>query len=124
MIVARCFAGVFAGTVVTVRAMLSENSTKHTQARTFSYFAFARNLGLFLGPLVGECSGPPSLTLNSPLYIGGVLERPATKYASTFGRLQFFHDYPYALPGFATSIIALSAALSTTLFVKEVCIIH
>jgi MFS family permease len=54
MIVARCFAGVFAGTVVTVRAMLSENSTKHTQARAFSYFAFARNLGLFLGPLIGR----------------------------------------------------------------------
>jgi MFS family permease len=54
MIVTRCFAGVFAGTVVTVRAMLSENSTKHTQARAFSYFAFARNLGLFLGPLIGQ----------------------------------------------------------------------
>lgn len=54
MIVARCFAGVFAGTVVTLRAMFSENSTKHTQARAFSYFAFAGNLGIFLGPLLGE----------------------------------------------------------------------
>jgi MFS family permease len=62
MIVARCFAGVFAGTVVTVRAMLSENSTKYTQARAFSYFAFARNLGLFLGPLLGQCSLSYSLS--------------------------------------------------------------
>jgi MFS family permease len=53
MVAARCFAGVFAGTVVTVRAMLSENSTKHTQARAFSYFAFAGNLGIFVGPLLG-----------------------------------------------------------------------
>jgi MFS family permease len=53
MIVARCFAGVFAGTVVTLRAMFTENSTKHTQARAFSYFAFAGNLGIFLGPLLG-----------------------------------------------------------------------
>lgn len=53
MVVTRCFAGVFAGTVVTVRAMLSENSTKQTQARAFSYFAFARNMGLFIGPLLG-----------------------------------------------------------------------
>lgn len=54
MILTRCLAGVFAGTVVTVRAMLSENSTKHTQARAFSYFAFAGNLGLLFGPLLGK----------------------------------------------------------------------
>lgn len=49
----RCLGGVFAGTVVTVRAMISENSTKHTQARAFSFFAFASNMGIFLGPLIG-----------------------------------------------------------------------
>lgn len=54
MIAMRCLAGIFAGTVVTVRAMLSENSTKSTQAMAFSYFAFARNLGLFVGPLLGQ----------------------------------------------------------------------
>jgi MFS family permease len=54
MIAMRCLAGVFAGTVVTVRAMLSENSTRSTQAMAFSYFAFARNVGLFIGPLLGN----------------------------------------------------------------------
>lgn len=54
MIVARCFAGIFAGTVVTLRAMFSENSGKHTQARAFAYFAFAGNLGIFIGPLLGK----------------------------------------------------------------------
>jgi MFS family permease len=54
MIIARCFAGIFAGTVVTVRAMLSENSTKHTQARAFGYWSFSRNIGLFIGPLLGQ----------------------------------------------------------------------
>ncbi|KAF2028576.1 MFS general substrate transporter [Setomelanomma holmii] len=107
MIIFRCFAGVFAGTVVTVRAMLSENSTKYTQARAFSYFAFARNLGLFLGPL-----------------LGGVLERPATKYTRIFGKIHFFHKYPYALPGFVTSAIALSSALAVLFFAKETLHIH
>ncbi|KAF2826142.1 MFS general substrate transporter [Ophiobolus disseminans] len=102
MIVARCCAGVFAGTVVTVRAMLSESTTKHTQARAFSYFAFARNLGLFVGPI-----------------IGGVLERPAEKYKGSFGRIEFFHHYPYALPSVVTSLIALSAAITTLVSVKE-----
>jgi MFS family permease len=119
MIVARCCAGVFAGCLVTVRAMLSENSTKHTQARAFSYFAFAGNLGLFIGPILGRYLHQ-HLRVKANKAIGGVLERPAEKYTSTFGRVQFFHDYPYALPSMVTSAIALSAALTTQLFVKEV----
>jgi hypothetical protein len=57
-------------------------------------------------------------------FTGGVLETPATKYTSTFGKIQFFHDYPYALPGMVTSIVALSAAITTLLFVKEVCAVQ
>lgn len=53
MIVTRCLAGVFAGSVVTVRTMLSENTSKETQGRAFSWYAFTRNLGIFLGPIVG-----------------------------------------------------------------------
>jgi hypothetical protein len=52
---------------------------------------------------------------------GGLLERPATKFSSVFGRFEFLHHYPYALPGIATSIIAVSAAVLVLLFVKEVC---
>lgn len=54
MVLFRCLAGVFAGTIVTVRAMLSEISTKETQARAFGYFSFAYNLGMFVGPLLGK----------------------------------------------------------------------
>lgn len=54
MIVFRGVAGVFSGTIVTVRAMLSELSTKQTQARIFSIFSFAYNMGIFLGPLIGR----------------------------------------------------------------------
>ncbi|QSZ30684.1 hypothetical protein DSL72_000242 [Monilinia vaccinii-corymbosi] len=36
LVVLRCLAGLFAGTIVTVRTMISENSTKKTQARAFS----------------------------------------------------------------------------------------
>jgi len=103
----RCLGGVFAGTIVTVRAMLSENSTKHTQARAFSFFAFASNMGIFVGPL-----------------IGGALESPADKFTSTFGKTQFWHDYPYSLPNIVVSVIALSAAITTMLFVKETLHIH
>ena len=54
MMLFRCLGGVFAGTVVTVRAMLSENSTKQTQARIFSFFSFSNNMGIFLGPLISK----------------------------------------------------------------------
>ena len=53
MVLFRCLAGVFAGSVVTVRTMLSENCTKSNQGRAFSWYMFTRNLGIFLGPLVG-----------------------------------------------------------------------
>lgn len=52
--------------------------------------------------------------------IGGALERPAEKYTSTFGKIQFFHDYPYALPNMVISTISLAAATTTIFFVKEV----
>ncbi|KAK0797451.1 hypothetical protein LTR75_009853 [Friedmanniomyces endolithicus] len=35
MVLARCFAGCFAGSVVTIRTMISENCTKKSQARAF-----------------------------------------------------------------------------------------
>lgn len=118
MIAARCFAGVFAGTVITVRAMLSENSTKETQAQAFSYFAFAGNLGIFIGQIFGECCVLGMVHMAN-IYAGGALERPAEKYTHFFG-YQFFHDYPYILPGLVTSIVALSAAIITIFFIKEV----
>ncbi|RDW77631.1 putative peptide transporter [Coleophoma cylindrospora] len=102
MIVFRCLAGAFAGTVVTVRAMISENSTPKTQARAFSFFAFTSNIGIFLGPM-----------------IGGVLSNPVDQYPSAFGKVQFFKDYPYALPTFATGAIGLSASIISAIFINE-----
>ncbi|KAF2710672.1 MFS general substrate transporter [Pleomassaria siparia CBS 279.74] len=102
MIIFRCFGGLFAGTSVTIRAMITENSTKKTQAQAFSYFAFSGNLGILLGTI-----------------IGGSFESPATKFPSTFGRVQFFHDYPYAFPGFVVSFVGLVTALLSTFSLKE-----
>ncbi|KAL1601652.1 hypothetical protein SLS60_006567 [Paraconiothyrium brasiliense] len=73
--------------------------TKDTQARVFSYFAFAGN-------------------------VGGALERPAVKFPSMFGNVRFFNDYPYALPGFVCSFVGLSAALLVTFYVKETLHVH
>ncbi|KAJ7191725.1 tetracycline:hydrogen antiporter-like protein [Mycena pura] len=102
MILFRCLAGAFAGSVVTVRAMITENSTARTQAKAFSFFSFAGNIGIFLGPL-----------------IGGSLSEPTVNYPSVFGHMQLFKTYPYLLPTLITGCVAASGAALCALFVKE-----
>lgn len=107
MILFRCVAGVFAGTIVTIRTMISEHSTSKTQARAFSWFAFTGNMGILFGPL-----------------IGGALADPATQYPRAFGNVQFFIDYPYALPSIVVGVLGLSAVVVTALFVDETLVKH
>ncbi|KZV92446.1 MFS general substrate transporter [Exidia glandulosa HHB12029] len=102
MIALRALAGVFSGAVVTVRTMLSENSTSRTQARAFSLFAFAGNVGIFTGPL-----------------IGGLFADPAAQYPSVFGHVQLLIDYPYLLPGLVSGSLTALVALSNILWLKE-----
>ncbi|KAI0017143.1 major facilitator superfamily transporter [Xylariomycetidae sp. FL0641] len=102
MVAARCAAGVFAGSIVTIRTMIGEHSTPKTQARSFSWFAFAGNVGIFLGPL-----------------IGGALADPAGQYPRVFGGVWFFETFPYALSGLVVACIALSAVVTSALFVDE-----
>lgn len=102
MILYRCIAGVFAGTIVTVRTMLAEHSTSRTQAVAFSWFAFSGNLGIFLGPL-----------------LGGSLADPAHQYPGVFGHIRFFHDYPYALSSFVVGLFGLVSVFTSAFFVEE-----
>jgi hypothetical protein len=81
--------------------MFHEVSTPKTSARAFSYFAFAGNLGIFLGPAIGS------------------LARPAEQYPDVFGNIQFFHDWPYILPTAIGGAVGFIAALTASLFLKE-----
>jgi len=102
MILFRCLAGVFAGTIVTIRTMLAEHSTPRTQARVFSWFAFSGNIGIFLGPL-----------------LGGALADPAGQYRGWFARIPFFADYLYALPNVVVACLGVTAAIAVALFGEE-----
>jgi MFS family permease len=123
MILLRCLGGLFSGAVVyvapdsifamlraaniadsAIRASITENSTKETQASAFSLFAFYGNIGLFAGTL-----------------LGGALANPAEQYPSLFGKIQFFRDFPYALPTLTVGVITIITLIITVLFVKEVC---
>jgi len=102
MILFRCMAGLFSGSVVSIRAMISENSTKKTQARAFSFWAAAGNVGIFIGP-----------------FIGGALANPATLYPSIFRGVTLFEDYPYALATIVAGAFSASAAIVSAVFLKE-----
>ncbi|KAF2967703.1 hypothetical protein GQX73_g5884 [Xylaria multiplex] len=102
MILFRCLAGVFAGSIVTIRTMISELSTRQTQARAFSWFAVAGNIGILIGPLVG-----------------GALADPAHQYPAVFKGIPFFETFPYALSSFVVAIVGLTAVITSALFIEE-----
>ncbi|KAG8425978.1 hypothetical protein J3459_008577 [Metarhizium acridum] len=52
MILFRSIAGVFSGSSSIIRTMIGDHSTPETQAVAFSWFAFAGNVGIFLGQLL------------------------------------------------------------------------
>ncbi|KAE9985138.1 hypothetical protein EG327_004806 [Venturia inaequalis] len=101
MILCRCMAGLFSGSVVAIRSMVSELSTKKTQARAYSYFAFSSSLGIFFGPLVGA------------------IANPARQYPKLFGNTKFFQDWPYILPTALAGFICAITCLTNIFFVKE-----
>ncbi|KAJ5316642.1 hypothetical protein PENANT_c019G07174 [Penicillium antarcticum] len=98
----RCLAGVFAGTIITIRTMIAEHSSPKTQARAFSWFAFSGNLGIFLGPL-----------------LGGALADPVRQYPGVFGSVRFFQTYPYALSSLVVALVGATAAISSACFIEE-----
>ncbi|KHN99733.1 Major facilitator superfamily domain, general substrate transporter [Metarhizium album ARSEF 1941] len=102
MILFRSLAGVFSGSSLILRTMVGDHSTSETQAVAFSWFAFAGNMGIFLGPI-----------------IGGALADPANQYPSLFAGIAFFENYPYALPGLVVGAISVTAALTSMLFLEE-----
>lgn len=53
MILFRCVAGLFGGSVVTVRCMISENCDQNGQKRAFSWYMFTRQLSILFGPIIG-----------------------------------------------------------------------
>lgn len=92
---ARILAGALAGNVAVMQSMIGELTDETNQARAFPLLSLCWNLGCIIGPL-----------------LGGTLSEPATRYPDTFGRFQFFSDYPFFLPCAASCTLSL---LSITL---------
>lgn len=102
MILFRCLAGVFSGSGLVIRTMLSDHTTSETQAVAFSWFAFANNVGIFLGPI-----------------IGGALADPVEQFPGLFGGIQLFEDYPYILAGAVLTLINIISIVLSMLYLEE-----
>ncbi|KAL1864410.1 hypothetical protein Daus18300_007642 [Diaporthe australafricana] len=102
MILFRCLAGIFGGTIVTMRTMLAEHSTPRTQAVIFSWFAFSGNMGIFVGPL-----------------LGGALADPAGQYPGAFGHIKFLQDYPYVLSSLVVGALGFISVFTSAFFIEE-----
>ncbi|KAL6909134.1 major facilitator superfamily domain-containing protein [Trichoderma evansii] len=102
MIVFRCIAGVFSGSGLVIRTMLSDHTTAETQAVAFSWFAFANNVGIFLGPM-----------------IGGLLADPTEQFPGLFGGIKLLEDYPYILAGVAITACSVVSIVLSISFLEE-----
>lgn len=98
----RGMAGMFSGSNIIVRSMLMHLCTPETQARTFSWYVFADNFALFVGPL-----------------LGAALVHPVSQYPAVFKGLSLFQHFPYALPGIITGAICATGAAVTFLFIDD-----
>ncbi|KAK7424188.1 hypothetical protein QQZ08_008676 [Neonectria magnoliae] len=102
MILFRCLAGLVSGSGLIIRTMIGDHTTSETQAKAYSWFAIADNLGAFLGPI-----------------IGGALADPVHQYPGVFAGIKFFEDYPYALPGIVVGVIDATGVITSALFLEE-----
>ncbi|KAJ3498122.1 hypothetical protein NLG97_g1368 [Lecanicillium saksenae] len=102
MILFRCLAGVFSGSRLVMRTMLFEHCTPENEARAYSWFGFANNIGTTLGPL-----------------LGGILADPVAQYPGLFKDVAFFERFPYALVGIALAVVGIVGIVATSLFLEE-----
>ncbi|KAI1085221.1 MFS general substrate transporter [Whalleya microplaca] len=91
----RCLGGATNGNVGVMRTMISEIvREKKFQSRAFLLLPMCFNIGVIVGPV-----------------LGGVLSDPAGSFPGTFGKVDFFLKFPYAMPNLVSAGF-LSIALS------------
>ncbi|KAJ7039675.1 major facilitator superfamily multidrug-resistance, DHA1 sub-family [Mycena alexandri] len=86
----RCIQGVCNGGIGVSKTVINEIADPTNIADIFSMMPLIWSLGTTVAPL-----------------IGGLLANPATKWPTTFGRLEILIDHPYFLPSLVAGIIAL-----------------
>ncbi|KAG1736727.1 major facilitator superfamily domain-containing protein [Suillus lakei] len=102
VLVARCLGGLFSGNIAVIHSVLGEITDSTNQMVALPIYGLTWPLGSIIGPL-----------------IGGTFSHPASKYPEILG-YQFLKDYPYFLPCFIASVIAIIGVFLGFIFLEEV----
>lgn len=118
----RGLAGACSGSTVIVRTLFAEVSDRSNQARAFSFYAFAGNIALLVGPVVGGSLSEPAKRI--PWLFGKVelLQKVGFHHVSTPRNffLSSVLQYPFALPGLVVSTILAIVTTCCLFFLEEV----
>lgn len=101
LVISRCICGFLNGNVGVMKSTLGELTDPTNRAEGMAFIPVVWSIGTTIAPM-----------------IGGSLSRPHDRFPSVF-RGEFWIEYPYFLPSFATAIFTTFAFLFTFLFLKE-----
>ncbi|RDB26338.1 Protein ZINC INDUCED FACILITATOR-LIKE 1 [Hypsizygus marmoreus] len=102
LVVSRCLQGVFNGNIGVSKSVIAEITDSTNIADVFAMMPLIWSCGTTLGPI-----------------IGGMLSQPARSWPAIFGRVVFFHNYPYFLPCAVAALLALASGLIASIGLKE-----
>lgn len=101
VLLVRCLGGLFSGNIAVIHSVLGEITDSTNQMVALPIYGLTWPLGSIIGPL-----------------IGGTFSHPASKYPKILG-YQFLKNYPYFLPCFIASVIAIIGVFLGFLFLEE-----
>ncbi|KAF5379711.1 hypothetical protein D9615_005711 [Tricholomella constricta] len=102
LVVSRCMQGVFNGNIGVSKSVMGEITDSTNIADAFAMMPLMWSFGSTIGPIVG-----------------GLLSQPAKTWPDLFGKIMFFHQYPYFLPCAVAALIACVSGIIASIGLKE-----
>ncbi|KAG5644648.1 hypothetical protein DXG03_008030 [Asterophora parasitica] len=102
LVVSRCMQGVFNGNIGVSKSVMGEITDSTNIADAFALMPLNWSFGSTIGPI-----------------LGGLLSQPAKTWPDLFGKILFFHQYPYFLPCAIAGLIAGVSGLIASIGLKE-----
>jgi MFS family permease len=102
LLLARCLAGVFSGTLTVGNTVLGDLTDSSNQSIAFPIYCLVWPLGAIIGPL-----------------LGGSFANPAMQFPTWF-QGEFWKEYPYFLPGAMACLVSVVAVIVGWFTLKEV----
>ncbi|KAJ3851626.1 major facilitator superfamily domain-containing protein [Lentinula lateritia] len=102
LVIFRALQGIFNGNIGVSKTVMAEITDSTNIADAFTMIPIMWSFGSTVGPA-----------------LGGVLASPATQWPQSFGKIAFFHDYPYFLACAAAGLFAFVAFILSYIGLKE-----